>query len=324
MDNPTLIIFLVLVFGVIFLLAQLVLDFFYGKKSVNTRNIKQRLDQVAQTEKTDEYSLLRKTYSSNSSTTAQLMTSLPGTLFISQLVNQAGKNYYPNNVKLLILALAVLAGITIGFFTGNILFVLVAALVAGMIPIMTLKNERQKRLDLFEEQLPDALDMITRALRAGSPFVEAMKYIANEMPPPIAQEFGITFEEMNYGRNIKDAFSQFYNRVPSVNLLAVSTAIMIQQETGGNLAELLDKTSDILRKRFRFQRRVKTLTAENMMSAWVLALLPILMLLMLAFTSPDLIKPLINTEMGHLLSGIGIFLELTGIVWVRSQIKFDI
>jgi tight adherence protein B len=191
-------------------------------------------------------------------------------------------------------------------------------------PVLILKNDRDKRMVLFEEQLPEALDMMTRALRAGYPFNEAMRYISKEMDDPIAHEFGVTFEEINYGRDIKQAFNYLIMRMPSVNLIAATTAIIIQRETGGNLAELLDNISDLLRKRFRFQRKVKTITAEARASAWVLSLLPFVVFLAIALKNPEYIKPLFNTEKGTKLLLVGLGLQVVGAFWVRKQIDFDI
>jgi tight adherence protein B len=109
-----------------------------------------------------------------------------------------------------------------------------------------------------------------------------------------------------------------------MNLISATTAILIQRETGGNLAELLDNTSELLRKRFRFQRRVKTITAENRMSAWVLALLPFVVFLAISLNSPDYIKPLFDTDEGHLILSGALVLQVIGALWVRQQINFDI
>ena len=210
------------------------------------------------------------------------------------------------------------------FFSANLYTAIDSFIFAGYLPLVKIKSDRRKRMELFEQQLPEALDMMTRALRAGYPFNEAMHYIAQEMQDPIAQEFGITFEEINYGRDIRQAFNYLLQRVPSTNLIAATTAIIIQRETGGNLAELLDKISDILRKRFRFARKVKTITAEARLGAWVLALMPFMVFLILALKSPGYIKPLFVTEMGNMLLGIGLILQVIGAFWVRKQIDFDI
>lgn len=324
MDKSTLIIFLILVSGAVFLLSQLILVPSFGTRSVESRKIKQRLRKVTQGGISGEQSLVRQKYLRELSAPERFLESLPGTEAIEDLLEQAGKTYPSYRVVFAMAGLALLGGAITWHFTGNIFATPVAVLFAGSIPILKLKNDRQQRLDLFEEQLPDALDMMTRALRAGYPFNEAMHYIAEEMQPPIAKEFGITFEEINYGRDVREAFNYLLMRVPSMNLVAATTAILIQRDTGGNLAELLDKTSDILRKRFRFQRRVKTITAENRMSAWVLSLLPFVVFLAISLRSPSYVKPLFDTEIGHLILGGGLVLQVIGAFWVRKQINFDI
>lgn len=324
MDKSTLIIFLILVSGAVFLLSQLILVPSFGTRSVESRKIKQRLRKVTQGGLSGEQSLVRQKYLRELSAPERFLESLPGAEAIEDLLEQAGKSYPSYRVIFTMAGLALLGGAITWHFTGNILATLIAVLFAGIIPILKLKNDRQKRLDLFEEQLPDALDMMTRALRAGYPFNEAMHYIAEEMQPPISKEFGITFEEINYGRDVREAFNYLLMRVPSMNLVAATTAILIQRDTGGNLAELLDKTSEILRKRFRFQRRVKTITAENRMSAWVLSLMPFVVFLAISLKSPSYVKPLFDTEIGHLILGGGLVLQVIGAFWVRKQINFDI
>ena len=324
MDQSTLIVFLILVAGAVFMLSQLILVPSFGTKSVESRKIKQRLRKVTQAAHSGEYSLVRQKYLRELSAPEQYLESLPGAEAIEDLLEQAGKTYPSYRVMFAMLGLALFAGATAWYFTGNIYATPVAILIAGSLPILMLKGDRKKRLELFEEQLPDALDMMTRALRSGYPFNEAMHYIADEMQPPISKEFGITFEEINYGRDVREAFNYLLIRVPSMNLVAATTAILIQRDTGGNLAELLDKTSDLLRKRFRFQRRVRTITAENRMSAWVLSLLPFAVFLAIALRSPDYVKPLFNTEMGQMILSGGLVLQVIGAFWVRKQINFDI
>ncbi|MFZ2169896.1 MAG: type II secretion system F family protein [Methylococcaceae bacterium] len=324
MDQSTLIAFLILVSGAVFLLSQLILVPSFGTKSVESRKIKQRLRKITETGNSGEYSLVRQKFLRELSAPERFLQSLPGTETIEDLVEQAGKSYPSYRVIFVMAGLSLLGGAIAWYFTGNIFATPVVMLFAGSLPIIKLKNDRKKRLDLFEEQLPDALDMMIRALRAGYPFNEAMHYIADEMQDPIAKEFGITFEEMNYGRDVREAFNYLLIRVPSMNLIAATTAILIQRETGGNLAELLEKTSELLRKRFRFQRRVKTITAESRMSAWVLSLLPFFVFLAISLRSPDYIKPLFNTEMGHFILGWGLVLQVIGAFWVRKQINFDI
>ncbi|MGR9086415.1 MAG: type II secretion system F family protein [Gammaproteobacteria bacterium] len=324
MDQSTLIVFLLLVAGAVFLLSQLILVPSFGTRSVESRKIRHRLRNFTQAGLGGEYSLVRQKYLRELSGFERWLETLPGTDAIEELIEQAGKSYRPYMVMFAMLGLAVAGALIAWHFSSSLWIALAGAVFAGALPLMKLREDRKKRLDLFEEQLPDALDMMTRALRAGYPFNEALHYIADEMPDPIAKEFGITFEEINYGRDVKDAFNFLLIRVPSTNLVAATTAILIQRETGGNLAELLDKISDVLRKRFRFQRRVRTITAENRMSAWVLSLLPFVVFLAIALRSPDYIKPLFNTPEGHTILIIGLILQVIGAFWVRKQINFDI
>ncbi len=324
MDQSTLIVFLILVSGAVFLLSQVIMVPSFGTKSTESRKIKQRLRKLIETGNSGEYSLVRQKYLRELSFLERSLQSLPGSKVIEDLLEQAGKSYPSYRVIIAMLGLASLAGALAWYFTGNIFATPVAVLFAGFLPISKLKNDRKKRLEQFEEQLPDALDMMSRALRAGYPFNETMHYIAEEMQPPLSKEFGITFEEINYGRDIKEAFNYLLIRVPSTNLIAATAAISIQRETGGNLAELLDKISDLLRKRFRFQRRVKTITAENRLSAWVLSLLPFIVFLAISITSPEYVKPLFNTEIGHLILSGGLVLQVIGAFWIRKLINFDI
>jgi tight adherence protein B len=325
MDKNTLITFLILVAGSVFILSQLILVPSFGTRSVESRRIRERLKKVTEVGgNKGEYSLVRQKYLKELSPFERFLETLPGTEAIDDLIQQSGKQYPAYLITLSTALLAILTLAITWYFTANPIASLVAAAFATSLPYLKLKSDRKKRLELFEEQLPEALDMMTRALRAGYPFNEAMHYIAQEMQDPIAKEFSITFEEINYGRDVRQAFNYLLMRVPSVNLIAATTAILIQRETGGNLAELLDKTSDLLRKRFRFQRRVKTITAENRMSAWVLSLLPFAVFLAIALNSPDYVKPLFNTEAGNYLLGVGLVLQVIGALWVRKQINFDI
>jgi tight adherence protein B len=324
MDQSTLIIFLILVAGAVFILSQLILVPSFGTKSVESRKIKERLRKVTEAGLSGEQSLVRQKYLRELSFLERTLESLPGAETIEDLLEQAGKDYHAYRVILAMIAFTLVAGIAAFYFTGNIIATLIAALIAGALPFQKLKSDRKKRLELFEEQLPEALDMMSRALRAGYPFNEAMHYIAQEMQDPIAKEFRITFEEINYGRDVRQAFNYMLMRTPSTNLIAATTAILIQRETGGNLAELLDKIADILRKRFRFQRRVRTITAENRISAWVLSLLPFAVFLIITLRSPEYVKPLFDTDMGNTILGVGLVLQVIGSLWVRKQINFDI
>ena len=200
---------------------------------------------------------------------------------------------------------------------------LFAFLVATLLPLWWLKNNRIKRLVKFEEQLPEALHLMSKALSIGYSFTECMKMVANEMQNPISQEFEMTYQEINYGRDISVAFSLMIQRVPSISLMAMSTAIIIQKETGGNLAEVLLKISSVLIGRFKLQRRIKTLSASGILSAWILVLLPITLFLGINVISPDYFVPLYESANKNILIGVFAGLELVALVWISLIINID-
>jgi tight adherence protein B len=186
-----------------------------------------------------------------------------------------------------------------------------------------LKKKKTQRFNQFEEQLPDALDIMSRALSTGYPFTESMKIIATEMNDPISHEFGLTYDEITYGRDFDVALALMIERIPSVSLIAMCTAIIIQRETGGNLSEVLLKISAVLRGRFKLRRRINTLSSEGLMSAWIMVLLPFVVFLAGNILNPDYFKLVYESEnkMNFLYAFLG--LEFTAAVWIRMVIAID-
>ncbi len=324
MDNVKLTLFLVLVFASVFLLTRLVIGSMPKNNPLEKRELKKRLESVTKSGRViEDKSLIREQYLQELSPIKQFLVRLPVLRGIDELIIRSGKNYTFNGILSAMVVMAVTTGIIINLYADNILLVCAVILISSYLPILKLQHDRNKRLALFESQLPDALDTMTRGLRSGYPFNEAMQYISKQMSPPLSYEFGITFEEINYGRDIRLAFTDLMKRVPSINLIAVVTAILIQQETGGNLAELLDQISSLLRKRIRFERSIQTLTAEARLSAWFLGFLPVIVGLLIMMTNPDFIAPLFNTDQGHTMIKICIGLETVGAFWMYKLINLN-
>jgi tight adherence protein B len=175
---------------------------------------------------------------------------------------------------------------------------LLVGLAIGFLPIGIALFKRKRRFGKFELGLPEALEMMVSALRAGHSLIAAMGLVARECPDPIGTEFRICFEEQNYGLEMKTAIDNLLNRVPMQDLRIVATAIMIQKETGGNLAEVLDKTSWVIRERFRLKRQVATHTAQGRMTGIVLTLLPVILGIALYFVNPTLMSILWTRPIG--------------------------
>jgi tight adherence protein B len=194
----------------------------------------------------------------------------------------------------------------------------------GGLPFFKIFRDRTIRIQCFEEQLPDAIDMVKRALRAGHPFSGAIKLVADEMDDPVAEEFGTTFADINYGNDSRRAMLGLLQRVPSVTVMALVTSVLVQRETGGNLAEILERISAVIRGRFKLQRKVKTLSAEGRMSAWILALVPLVLFAVIWVTTPDYLPMLLEEEAGQKMIIYGTISSIVGIFWIKKIIRIEV
>jgi tight adherence protein B len=208
--------------------------------------------------------------------------------------------------------------------TDSIPLALVSGLVLGAAPFAYVLFKRSRRFGLFQQGLPEALDLMVSALRAGHSLIAAMGLVARECPEPVGGEFRTCFEEQNYGLELKAALDNMINRVPLQDLRIVSTAIMIQKESGGNLAEVLDKTSHVIRERFRLKRQVGVHTAQGRLTGWILTLLPIGLGVVLYIANPTMMSVLWTTEIGvKLLWGASGMLVLGGLI-IRKIVNMDV
>ena len=297
-----LIIFLSLVFIAVALLSQGLIVPVFGESRQMRKKLQARLQEIeAESDGESFSSLLRQKYLRDLSPVERWLEDLPAMLYLARIIAQGGHKF---------LASFLLATLTFAF--------------GGALPLMKLYRDRGKRIQQFEEQLPDAIDMIKRALRAGHPFNGAIKLVADEMDDPVAGEFGTTFADINYGNNVRRAMLGLLHRVPSVTVMALVTSVLVQRDTGGNLAEILDRIADVVRGRFRLQRKVKTLSAEGRMSAWILALVPLFLFAVIWVTSPDYLPMLLEEEAGKKMIIYGVVSGVVGIFWVRRIIRIDV
>ncbi len=216
---------------------------------------------------------------------------------LRDLVAQAGMKTRPGKILLLSAVLAV------GAFIGTETFYpfpapIVAALVAGVLPVTYVAIRRRRRLRQFEEHFPEALDLLNRAIRAGHAFTTGLGMIATEAPEPIAGEFRTTFEEQNFGLPLRDVLKNLSDRVPLIDVRFFVTALLIQKETGGNLSEILDNLSHVIRDRFRIYRDVRSKSAHGRLTAAILIALPPLMVIALQIVNPHYMGALIDDPIG--------------------------
>jgi tight adherence protein B len=325
MDKDTLLIFLALVFGAVFLLTQSIVVPTFGTGRQESKRLKQRLGIIA-----DEYqtellvSLVREKYFKQLSPLEKWLESLPGMKRLETFIERSGHAFPAYRLVLLSLFLGLLGGGLGWMLTHQGWLVPVGVLILGGLPVMKLKFDLAKRFARFEEQLPEALDVMTRALRAGYPFNETLHLVATKMDDPIAREFHIAFDEINFGVDVRAALRNLVDRIPSMSLVAIVTTVLVQRETGGNLAETFENIGKLIRGRFRFQRRVLTLTAEARMSAWILALVPFALFAAISIINPDYVAPLIQEPMGRKIIFGGIVLQIVGGLWIRKLIAMEI
>jgi tight adherence protein B len=217
-----------------------------------------------------------------------------------------------------------LAAMAASVLTVSLVLILFVGLVASSVPFIHVWWARRKRLNKFLEHLPDTLELMSRSLQAGHAFAESLHMVSTEMPEPIATEFRKTYEEQNLGLSLKLALENLTQRIPLLDLRMCVTAILIQRETGGNLAEILEKVAHTIRDRFRIMEDLRTLTTSSRMSAWILCGLPIFVAVAVTFMNPDYMSVLWKDPRGHNLIAIALGLQLTGMLVVRKILRIKI
>src|SRR6266436_3478073 len=201
-----------------------------------------------------------------------------------------------------LLGFSAVAGLMAGLAAStvvNSVSAFVLAIAAAAVPILHVARQRRKRLRMFNSQLPDTLDLLSRSLSVGHAFSESLNQVGNEMPDPIAAEFRIAFEEQKLGLSIKMALDRLSERVPLLALRLCVTAMHIQRETGGNLAEILEKVSQTIRERYRIMEDFRTMTTASRLSGWILCGLPFALVFVLTIFNPDYMGLLLYDHRGH-------------------------
>lgn len=320
-----LMIFLAMVFTAVFLLSQGLVVPVFGESGKMRKLLKQRLGQIdAVSDQGSMASLLREKYLRQLSPLEAWIESLPGMESLAHTIEQAGHSFPAYRLLLVSGGLCAGGGLAGWVFSRSLLIALACAGVGLALPFAKVLRDRKKRIEKFEEQLPDAIDSMKRALRAGHPFSAALKLVAEDMDDPVAREFELTFADINYGNDMRRAMLGLLQRMPSVTVMALVTSVLVQKETGGNLAEILEQISSVIRSRFRFQRKVRTLSAEGRLSAWILAMTPFVLFVVISFTTPDYLPVLLEDPTGRKLIAFGFVMGVAGIFWIRRIIRIDV
>src|ERR1700738_4036093 len=226
---------------------------------------------------------------------------------------------------LMLCAVSALALAAIAFIAGGkLLFGWAGALLGFFIPYAYASHMRTKRFQKFEEKFPEAIDILARAVRAGHAFTTALEMIANEVSEPVAGEFRQLYEEQKFGLPVRDALLNLADRIPLVDVKFFVTAVMLQRETGGNLAEILDNLSYVIRERFKILRQVRVHTAQGRLTMMLLMALPPTIGAIMLVLNPGFIQPLFTDPMGHALIVGGITLQTMGYFVIRRIIRIQV
>jgi len=318
-------IFLIMVFTAVTVLIYAMVVPVFGEGKQTRKRLKSRLKEIgSEIDYDGTVNLLREKYLKQLSPVERWFETLPGVDHLTTMLREAGYKVTSFRFVVNVIMIAVALFVVIWLFLENWLFAVFAAVAVIVLAFVKLISDRNQYLAKFDEQLPDALDIMKRAVQAGHPFIEAINLVATEMKDPIAKQFEITFNDLNYGSDLRPAMLGMLERVPSVAMMGVVTAILVQKETGGNLAEILENISRVIRGRYRFQRKVKTLSAEGRLSAWVLILVPFILFLIISITTPTYLQTLTEAEFGRTLIAWAFVMLIAGIFWIRRIIRINV
>ena len=239
-------------------------------------------------------------------------------------VEQSGVRISLSALLLMAAAGALVCGFLGARFTGLGIGWIAGGAVGFALPFIVLRFKRTRRLRAFEEMFPEALDLVARALKAGHAFATGLKMVADEMAEPVGPEFRKTFDEQNFGLPLKDALANLTTRVPLLDVRFFSTAVMIQRETGGNLAEILENLGHVVRERFKILRQVRVYTAHGRLTGYVLLALPAFLAVALAFINPEHMQLLFREPIGHMLLGAAAVMQIVGYFWIKQVVKIEV
>jgi tight adherence protein B len=290
--------------------------------------VRRRMESVRKAESRGEVSadlkLVRDDLYSNVPQLQRILMRLPLSGWLQNFINQAGMRMKAGKFVLWTAVAGLGTYVVINlFYPDHGVISFACGLVALTVPLAYVAFMRGRRMAKFEEHFPEALDLIGRAVRAGHAFTTGLEMVSKESSEPVSGEFRATFEEQNFGLPLRDALLNMAERVPLIDVRFFVTALLVQKETGGNLAELLDELSRLIRERFRIYREVKVRTAQGRLTAAVLIALPFLMLIVMEFLNPDYIKPLWTDPIGPFMLAGAVGLQIVGslIIWKIVQIK---
>ncbi len=254
----------------------------------------------------------------------RLLNSLPFSRKLELLLYQAGLNWRVGTLVLFMVLSGAVFFLLCSALLHRPLLGLMVGSITAFIPYWWVKGQKNKRMNQFSEELPDALDLMTSALRAGLSFPAALQLVAQESPEPLAQEFAVTFDEQNLGLDVKEALVNLTERVDSLDLKFFVTAVIIQRETGGNLAEIMESIARIIRERFKILGDVKARTAHGRLTGMILSILPLALGVLFTMIAPNYMLTFFRDPAGQAMLVMCLVMQVMGFFWIRRVINIKV
>jgi len=314
-----------LVFISVILLVEGVYLFWRSRRGAVAVRVHQRLELLARARAAEAQRIvLKERRLSAVSSLERLMRSVAAAVRLERHIIQSGLHWTVARLLLSSGAGAV-AGCALGTLTAQPLYIVVlAAFILGMAPWTYLMRARHKRMRKLEQQLPDALDLITRAVRAGHSLPLGIQLVSEEMPDPIAGEFRLVHEQVSFGVSFQQALTNLCDRVPLTDFRFFVVSVLIQRQSGGNLSEVLGNLSGLIRDRLKLLARVKVLSAEGRMSAWTLGLMPFFIAGVMNLVNPEFMSPLWTDPLGQTMLKVLLTMMFIGILVLRRIVKIRV
>jgi tight adherence protein B len=240
---------------------------------------------------------------------------------LERLITQSGLHITVGTLVMASVLLGCLGYLLVKLLTYYTFLGLAAAPMFASVPVIFVRWKRSKRFQLFEEQFPEAIELMARALRAGHAFPTGILMVADEIPNPVGAEFKLLYDRQNFGMPLSDALKGMAERVPILDARFFTTAVLTQRETGGNLSEILDNLATVIRDRFKVKRQVRAVTAHGRITGWILAGLPPVLALILSIVSPEHMKPMITDPLGVKMIIIGGSMQVIGSLIIRKLVN---
>jgi tight adherence protein B len=286
--------------------------------------VRKRLRKIASGKYRNQVSILRKRALSDVPFLNRVLLGIPMVRQLDRLLQQADARYPLGFFLLSAIFLALTGYLGGSWVTRNYALAIIIGALLGAIPFFYLCLKKKRRMRKFQRQLPDALDLIARALRAGHAFSSGMKLAADEFEDPLGPEFEKALDEINFGISVSDALKNLCGRVDCPDLKYFVVAVILQRETGGNLAEIIEGIARLIRERFKLQGRIRVLAAEGKLSAIILLSIPFAVAVILRFINPDYITTLVTDPLGKLMAAAAVLLMIIGVLFMKRMIDIRV